>query len=149
MIGDKYPMRINTNISAIIANNQLVKVQDNLQSSLERLSSGYKINHASDDPAGMAISQKMRTQLRGLDQATNNAADGISVIETAEGAISEIQSMLSRMKELSVQAANDVNSDEERSTIQKEMESLNSEISIKTLYSFAKTLIVGMIKPEE
>jgi len=128
MIGDKYPMRINTNISAIIANNQLVKVQDNLQASLERLSSGYKINHASDDPAGMAISQKMRTQLRGLDQATNNAADGISVIETAEGAISEIQSMLSRMKELSVQSANDVNSDEERSTIQKEMESLNSEI---------------------
>ena len=121
-------MRINTNISAIIANNQLMKVQDNLQSSLERLSSGYKINHASDDPAGMAISQKMRTQIRGLDQATNNAADGISVLETAEGAISEIQSMLSRMKELSVQAANDVNSEEERSSIQLEMDSLNSEI---------------------
>ena len=84
-------MRINTNISAIIANNQLMKVQDNLQTSLERLSSGYKINNAADDPAGMAISQKMRTQLRGLDQATNNAADGISVIETAEGGISEIQ----------------------------------------------------------
>jgi len=121
-------MRINTNISAIIANNQLSKVQDNLQASLERLSSGYKINNASDDPAGMAISQKMRTQLRGLDQATNNAADGVSVIETAEGAISEIQSMLSRMKELSVQAANDTNSDTERSTIQQELESLNSEI---------------------
>jgi len=121
-------MRINTNISAIIANNQLMKVQDNLQTSLERLSSGYKINNAADDPAGMAISQKMRTQLRGLDQATNNAADGISVIETAEGGISEIQSMLSRMKELSVQAANDVNSDIERSSIQQEIDSLNSEI---------------------
>jgi len=121
-------MRINTNISAIIANNQLQKVQGNLQASLEKLSSGYKINHASDDPAGMAISQKMRSQLRGLEQATNNAADGISVIETAEGAISEIQSMLSRMKELSVQAANDVNSDAERSSIQQEVDSLNSEI---------------------
>jgi len=121
-------MRINTNISAIIANNQLQKVQGNLQTSLERLSSGYKINHASDDPAGMAISQKMRTQLRGLEQATNNAADGVSVIETAEGGISEIQSMLSRMKELSVQAANDVNSDTERSSIQQEIESLNNEI---------------------
>lgn len=121
-------MRINTNISAIITNNQLKKVQDNLQTSLERLSSGYKINHASDDPAGMAISQKMRSQLKGLDQASNNAGDGVSVIEIAEGAISEIQSMLDRMKELSVQAANDVNSDEERSTIQQEINSLNSEI---------------------
>jgi len=128
MIGDEYPMRINTNISAIIANNQLIKVQGNLQASLEKLSSGYKINHASDDPAGMAISQKMRSQLRGLEQATNNAADGISVIETAEGGISEIQSMLSRMKELSVQAANDSNSDAERTSIQQEIESLNSEI---------------------
>ena len=128
MIGDEYRMRINTNISAIIASNQLSKVQGNLQTSLERLSSGYKINHASDDPAGMAISQKMRTQLRGLEQATNNAADGISVIETAEGGISEIQSMLSRMKELSVQAANDVNSDAERASIQQEIGSLNSEI---------------------
>lgn len=129
MNGDEYPMRINTNISAIITNNQLSKVQGNLQTSLERLSSGYKINHASDDPAGMAISQKMRSQLKGLDQASNNAGDGISVIETAEGAISEIQSMLDRMKELSVQAANDVNSDTERSTIQQEINALNSEIN--------------------
>lgn len=128
MIGDEYPMRINTNISAIITNNQLKKVQGNLQTSLERLSSGYKINHASDDPAGMAISQKMRSQLKGLEQASNNAGDGISVIEIAEGAISEIQSMLDRMKELSVQAANDVNSDEERATIQQEINSLNDEI---------------------
>lgn len=121
-------MRINTNISAIITNNQLSKVQDNLSKSLERLSSGYKINHASDDPAGMAISQKMRAQIRGLDQASNNAADGVSVIQTAEGAINEIQSMLARMKELSVQAANDVNSDEEREAIQLEIDTLNSEI---------------------
>ena len=121
-------MRINTNISAIITNNQLSKVQGSLEKSLERLSSGYKINHAADDPAGMAISLKMRSQLRGLDQASNNAADGVSVIQTAEGAITEIQSMLSRMKELSVQAANDVNSDEERSAIQLEINTLNSEI---------------------
>lgn len=121
-------MRINTNISAIITNNQLAKVQGNLEKSLERLSSGYKINHASDDPAGMAISQKMRSQIRGLDQASNNAADGVSVIQTAEGAITEIQSMLARMKELSVQAANDVNSDEEREAIQLEVDTLNDEI---------------------
>lgn len=121
-------MRINTNVSAIITNNQLSKVQNNLESSLERLSSGYKINHASDDAAGMAISQKMRSQIKGLDQASNNAADGISVIETAEGAISEIQSVLSRMKELAVQAANDVNSDIERAAIQTEINEMNNEI---------------------
>lgn len=121
-------MRINTNISAIIANNQLQKSESNLEKSLERLSSGYKINHASDDGAGMAISLKMKLQIRGLDQSDDNSADGVSVIQTAEGAITEIQSMLTRMKELSVQAANDTNSDEDRSAIQKEINSLNQEI---------------------
>lgn len=121
-------MRINTNISAITANNQLTKVQRNLETSLTRLSSGYKINTAADDPAGMAISEKMRSQIRGLGQAATNAQDGISVIQTSEGAITEIQSMLSRMKELAVQASNDVNSDDERSAIQTELNSLNSEI---------------------
>ena len=104
-------MRINTNISAVVTNNQLQKAQTNLERSLERLSSGYKINHASDDAAGMAISLKMKLQIRGLDQSDNNAADGVSVLQTAEGAIAEIQSMLTRMKELSVQAANDTNAD--------------------------------------
>lgn len=121
-------MRINANISAIISNNSLQKAEDKLSQSLERLSSGYKINHASDDAAGMAISLKMKVQLRGLNQSDNNAADGVSVIQTAEGAIAEIQSMLERMKELSVQAANDTNSDTDREAIQMEINSLNKEI---------------------
>ena len=121
-------MRINTNISAITAYNQLSISQQKLEKSLERLSSGYKINHASDDAAGMAISLKMKEQLKGLSQADNNAGDGVSVIETAEGAITEIQSMLARMKELSVQSASDSNTDEDREAIQKEITSLNSEI---------------------
>ncbi|MGN0318351.1 MAG: flagellin [Lachnospira sp.] len=121
-------MRIGTNISAIISNNALQKSQNALSASIERLSSGYKINRSSDNPAGCAISEKMRVQIRGLDQANNNTADGISVINTAEGAIAEIQSMLTRMKELTVQAANDVNSDEERSAIQAEINQINMEI---------------------
>lgn len=121
-------MRINTNMSAIIANAQLTKTEDKLALSLERLSSGYKINHSKDNPAGLAISQKMNSQLRGLDQADSNAQDGVSVLQTAEGALQEIQSMLTRIKELSVQAANDVNSVDERSAIQEEIDSLNKEI---------------------
>ncbi len=121
-------MRINANISAIISNNQLQKSESNLEKSLERLSSGFKINHASDDAAGMAISLKMKMQIRGLERSNTNASDGISVIQTSEGAISEIQAMLTRMKELVVQAANDTNADSERSAIQQEIESLNKEI---------------------
>lgn len=121
-------MRINTNISAMTANNALQKAQDNLSNSIKRLSSGYKINSSADDPAGCAISEKMRMQIKGLNQADNNAADGESVLNTAEGALQELNSMLARMKELTVQAANDVNSDDERAAIQKELDSINSEI---------------------
>ena len=121
-------MRIGTNISAIISNNALQKGQSALSTSIERLSSGYKLNSSKDDPAGMAISEKMRSQIRGLDQSENNATDGVSVLNTAEGALAEIQSMLSRMKELTVQAANDVNSDEERQAIQDELNNINKEI---------------------
>ena len=121
-------MRIATNVSAIVSNNALQKSQDRLTKSIARLSSGYKINSSSDDAAGYAISEKMRLQLRGLNQADNNAADGVSVLHTAEGAMEEIQSMLARMKELSVQAANGTNSVDERSAIQSEIDSLNSEI---------------------
>ena len=92
-------MRIATNVSAIVSNNALQKSQDRLTKSIARLSSGYKINSSSDDAAGYAISEKMRLQLRGLNQADNNAADGVSVLHTAEGAMEEIQSMLARMKE--------------------------------------------------
>ena len=121
-------MRLNTNISAIIANNALQKAQDRLSNSMQKLSSGYKINSSADDPAGCAISEKMRVQLRGLSQSDNNVTDGISVLNTAEGGLIEIQSMLTRMKELSVQAANDVNSDDERSAIQGEIDNINKEI---------------------
>lgn len=122
-------MRINTNITAIISNNSLQKAESRLTQSIERLSSGYKINSSADDPAGCAISEKMRVALRGLNQADNNTADGVSVLNTAEGALTEIQAMLSRMKELTVQAANDVNSDEERQAIQDEIDSINKEIN--------------------
>lgn len=121
-------MRIGTNVAAIVANNALQKSQNNLSTSIERLSSGYKINGSKDDAAGCAISEKMRAQIRGLSQAQNNTADGVSVLNTAEGAITEIQSMLTRLKELSVQAANDVNSDDEREAIQKEIDQINKEI---------------------
>ncbi len=121
-------MRINTNISAIISNNALQKAQNSLSNSIQKLSSGYKINSSADDPAGCAISEKMRIQIRGLEQAKNNTTDGISVLNTAEGAIVEIQSMLTRLKELTVQAANDVNSDDERSAIQQEIDNVNAEI---------------------
>ncbi len=121
-------MRINTNITAIVSNNSLQRAQTRLSQSIERLSSGYKINSSADDPAGCAISEKMRLQIRGLNQADNNTADGESVLNTAEGALIEIQSMLTRMKELTVQAANDVNSDDERAAIQAEINDINSEI---------------------
>lgn len=122
-------MRINTNVAAIIANNSLQKAEDRLNQSIRRLSSGYKINSSADDPAGCAISEKLRLQLKGLSQSDNNAADGVSVINTAEGAISEIQSMISRMKELTVQAANGTNSESERQAIQDEIDNINKEIN--------------------
>lgn len=121
-------MRINHNISALKANNQLVKTNNALDKSLEKLSSGFRINRAADDAAGMAISQKMKTQIAGLDQAARNASDGISVIQTAEGALSEVGAMLQRMRELSVQAANGTNTAEDRSSIQAEINQLNEEI---------------------
>lgn len=121
-------MKINHNISAIIANNQLHRSENRLTESVERLSSGLKINRAADDPAGLAISQKMRTQIRGLNRASDNAQDGISVIETAEGALKEVHSMLQRMRELAVQSANGAYSDEDREAVQQEIDSLIMEI---------------------
>jgi flagellin len=97
--------------------------------SLEKLSSGYRINRAGDDAAGLAISEKMRGQIRGLDQAARNAQDGISLIQTAEGALNETHSILQRMRELAVQSANDTNTQEDRAEIQKEINQLTSEIN--------------------
>lgn len=121
-------MRINHNIPALKANNQLFKTNNALDKSLEKLSSGYRINRAADDAAGMAISQKMKTQIAGLDQASRNAADGISVIQTAEGALIEVGAMLQRMRELSVQAANGTNTLDDRASIQAEINQLTQEI---------------------
>lgn len=121
-------MKINHNISALVANGHLSNTNKALDKSLERLSSGYRINRAADDSAGMAISQKMKTQIRGLEQSSRNASDGISVIQTAEGALTEVEAMLQRARELSVQAANGTNTPEDREAIQSEIEQLKSEI---------------------
>ncbi len=122
-------MRINHNISALKANNQLLRTNKLLDASLERLSSGYRINSAADDSAGLAISEKMRTQISGLEQASRNASDGISVIQTAEGALVEVESMLQRMRELSVQSANGIYTTDDRIAIQAEIDQLSEEIT--------------------
>ena len=121
-------MVINTNLSALNTYNQLNKNSNLMNNSLEKLSSGYRINSAADDAAGLAISEKMRGQIRGLDQASSNAQDGISLVQTAEGALEETESILQRMRELSVQAASDTNTDDDRANIQDEIDALVSEI---------------------
>lgn len=121
-------MKINHNISAQLANVNLKKTNNRLSSSLESLSSGYKINKAADDSAGLAISNKMRTQIRALDQASRNADDGQSIIQTAEGALSEIESLLQRMRQLSVQAANDTYTIDDREAAQQEIDKLSDEV---------------------
>lgn len=140
-------MRINHNISALKANNQLVRTNSALDKSLEKLSSGFRINRAADDAAGMAISQKMKTQIAGLDQASRNAADGISIIQTAEGALTEVNSMIQRMRELAVQAANGTNTLDDRKSIQNEIDQLQAEIKrISTNTEFnTKTLLDGSV----
>lgn len=122
-------MRINHNIAALNTYRQLSANSANGSRSLEKLSSGLRINRAGDDAAGLAISEKMRGQIRGLDQASRNAQDGISLIQTAEGALNETHSILQRMKELATQAANGTNTDSDRGEIQKEINQLTSEIN--------------------
>ncbi len=122
-------MRINTNLSALNAYRNLSMTDSRLNKSLERLSSGLRINRAADDAAGLAISEKMRGQIRGLNQATRNAQDGISLMQTAEGALNETHSILQRMRELSVQAASDTLTSSDRIEIQKEIEQLRSEMN--------------------
>lgn len=121
-------MKINHNMSAVIANKKLLQSDKSLAGSIERLSTGLRINRASDDAAGMAIASKMKTQIRGLAQASRNASDGISVLETADGALSEVHGMLQRMRELSVQAANGTNMPDDLEAIQAEISSLREEI---------------------
>lgn len=138
-------MRINHNIAALNTYRQLTSVNNMTNKSLEKLSSGYRINRAGDDAAGLAISEKMRGQIRGLEQAQRNAQDGISLIQTAEGALSEIHSILQRMRELAVQSANSAATDDDRNAIQDEINQLISEIDrIGNTTEFnAKTLLDG------
>ena len=122
-------MIINHNMSAINANRQMAANQSATAKSTEKLSSGLRINRAGDDAAGLAISEKMRAQISGLTQASRNAQDGISMIQTAEGALNESHSILQRMRELSVQAGNDTNTETDRKEIQKEIDQLTSEVN--------------------
>ena len=121
-------MRINTNISAMNTYSRLSSANTAKSSSLAKLSSGLRINKAGDDAAGLSISEKMKNQISGLTQATRNAQDGISLIQTAEGALNETHSILNRMRDLSVQAANGTNEDSDRSAIQKELTELVDEL---------------------
>ncbi|MDO7976073.1 flagellin N-terminal helical domain-containing protein [Oceanotoga teriensis] len=121
-------MRINHNLNALNAWRNLGNANSGMGKSLEKLSSGLRINRAGDDAAGLAISEKMRAQIKGYDMATKNAQDGISLIQTAEGALTEVHSMLQRMREISVQAANDTNNTEDRAALKKEVDQLVTEI---------------------
>ncbi|QHQ60675.1 flagellin [Anaerocolumna sedimenticola] len=122
-------MIIQHNMASANTNRQLGITTTNLSKSTEKLSSGYRINRAGDDAAGLSISEKMRGQIRGLEQASTNAQDGISLIQTAEGALSETQSILQRMRELTVQASNDTNVTADRVAIAKEVKALTCEIN--------------------
>jgi flagellin len=140
-------LRINQNIAALNAHRNLVATDNALSKSLERLSSGFRINRAADDAAGLAISEKLRAQVRGLAQAIRNAQDGISMIQTAEGALNEVHSMLQRMRELALQAANDTLSSEDRAAINREIQQLRAEIdnvSQRTTFN-GKALLTGAL----
>lgn len=138
-------MRINHNIASLNTYRQLSGVNNASSKSLEKLSSGYRINRAGDDAAGLAISEKMRGQIRGLEQASRNAQDGISLIQTAEGALNETHSILQRMRELAVQSANGTTTDADRNAIQDEFNQLLDEIDriADTTEFNTKTLLNG------
>ena len=138
-------MRINFNISSIVAKNALGNNDSRLSESTLRLSSGYKINRASDNAAGLAIARKMNAQIRGLVRANENANDGISVVNTADGAMTEMHDILQRMNELSVQSANGTNSEDDRAKIQVEIDQLIQELDriADTTQFNAQTLLDG------
>ena len=122
-------MVVQHNMSALNANRQLGVTVNTLSKSTEKLSSGYRVNRAADDAAGLSISEKMRSQIKGLNKASSNAQDGISLVQTAEGALNEAHSILQRMNELATQAANDTNTTVDRTAIQKEIDALGSELN--------------------
>ncbi|MBO5238288.1 MAG: flagellin [Lachnospiraceae bacterium] len=148
-------MVVQHNLQANNTNRMLGQNVKVVKKSSEKLASGYKINRAADDAAGLSISEKMRAQIRGLNQAVNNAEDGISLIQTAEGNMNEMHSILQRMEELAVKGANDVNESEDRDTIQDEMDQLKEELDAissrakfngKPLKSFKGFLQIGANK---
>lgn len=141
-------MIINHNIAALNTLNQLNSASNAQSKAMAKLSSGQRINSAADDAAGLAISEKMRSQIRGLDQATSNAQDASSLAQTAEGALNETTDILQRMRELAVQGANDTNTDEDRQQIQTELNQLTSEIDrISTTTQFnTQNLLDGSFK---
>src|SRR6201989_3258807 len=121
-------LRINSNVEALNAHRQLTMTSNNISKSMERLSSGYRINRAADDAAGLAISEKLRGQIRGLSQAQRNAQDGVSLVQTAEGSLNEVHSMLQRVRELAVQYQNGTLSTSDKAAITAEATQLASEI---------------------
>ncbi|GAA4158389.1 flagellin [Gryllotalpicola daejeonensis] len=120
---------VNTNVSALQAYNNLNNTQNKLQTSLSRLSSGYRINNAGDDAAGLSISEGLQAQISGNQVASRNAQDGISLLQTTDGALTQVQSILHRVRDLAVQAANDSNNDDSRTAIQTEVTQLASELT--------------------
>ena len=144
-------MVVQHNLRAMNSNRMLGVTSAAQSKSTEKLSSGYKINRAADDAAGLAISEKMRRQIRGLTQASANAQDGISCVQTAEGALNEVHDMLQRMNELAVKAANGTNQEEDRSYIQSEVDQLITEIDrVSTTTTFnEKMLLDGTFQNEE
>ncbi len=141
-------MVVQHNLTAQNSNRMLGLTTNSLAKSTEKLSSGYKINRAADNAAGLAISEKMRRQVRGLTQASSNAQDGISCVQTAEGALNEVHDMLQRMNELAVQAANDTNMTTDRTYIKSELDALSEEISrVATTTTFnEQSLLDGNFK---
>jgi flagellin len=138
-------LTINTNIMALNAQHRLAMTSLEQAKTLEKLSSGLRINRAADDAAGLAVSEKLRSQIRGTNQAMRNAQDGISMIQTAEGALEEVHAMLQRMRELAVQAANDTYSNDDRKAINNELQALKTEInaiSQRTKFN-GKNLLTG------
>jgi flagellin len=122
-------LRIQTNVEAFNAHRQLTATADKAAKAMEKLSSGYRINRAADDAAGLAISEKMEAQIGGLDQAQRNAQDGVSLVQTAEGALGEVHSMLQRIRDLKVQASNDTLAGEDKEAIGSEVAQLSKEIT--------------------
>src|SRR6056297_3515357 len=122
-------LTINTNVASLNAQRNLNNSQGALNNAMERLSSGLRINSAKDDAAGLAISDRMTSQIRGLNQAARNANDGISLAQTAEGALQESTNLLQRMRELAVQSANDTNSASDRTSLNEELEQLQDELN--------------------